>query len=212
MEADSVGVLLPKIALPYLRRWAENSGFAVLSQLLVDDQFLSLIARYGERLIPEPKPGTDKQHRNGKARNNENGARRPQHAASEPVFRDLQNAEGQQPSLAQLYERVSALEGLLRDQQAELAAQQTMLQTVRVKIRPLALALGCCPECVVGLELCPRCFGKSEVGYFEPDPELLHAVVLDPLAARGVSLSVGGEFEARSRRRARNGSTRKKGE
>ncbi len=212
MESDSVGVLLPKVVLPYLRQWAESSHFEVLSRLLVDDQFLSLIARYGDRLIPQPKPATGTNHANGKVWANGNGERQHQPAAGEPEFRGSQNAEERQSDLAQLYERVTALEGLLSDQQAELAAQQAMLQTVRARIRPLALALGCCPECVVGLELCPKCFGKSEVGYYEPDPESLRTLVLGPLAARGVTLSAGVELEPRLRRRARNGSTREKGE
>jgi hypothetical protein len=202
MEPDSVGALIPKIVLPYLRQWADHSGFEVLSKLLVDDQFLSLLARYGDQFIPQPKPENVRRHMNGKAGTDGNGTWRSQRAAGDPPFQSSHDPHPQQADLGQLHARVSAMEGQLR-------AQQAMMQTLRAKIRPLASALGCCPECVVGIAQCPTCSGKSEVGYFDPDRELLRALVLDPLEARGVSLSVGGESARRPRRRAQDGSTKK---
>ena len=186
MESDSVGVLLPKVALPYLRQWAENSGFEVLSKLLMDDQFLSLIARYGEQLVPPPKPHpkSDRTRGNANGQQNRNAAWQTA-CGSEPGDAEHSESAAQETEaadIAQLYQRVNAME-------QQLLAQQAILETLRTRARPLALALGCCPECVVGLMQCPRCFGQSRVGRFDPDVELLRTLVLEPLAARGILCS-----------------------
>jgi hypothetical protein len=187
MEPDSTGVLLPKVVFPYLRQWADHSGFEVLSKLLDDEQLLSLIQRYADQLIPEPRPGNSTSvngaaGRNGNRATGANGARHPSYRPASPP-RSLRAPE--QSDLSQLHARVDAMEG-------QLLAQQAVLDVLRAKIRPLARALGCCPECMVGLEHCPRCLGRSVVGHFEPDRELLRALVLEPLATRGVPVSVGG--------------------
>ena len=199
MESDSIGVLLPKVVLPYLRQWADHSGFEILSKLLVDEQLLSLIQRYADQFIPQPKPEMNGTYANGAAGRSGNGvtgANGAPHPYRRLPLRGLR-ARAEQSDLSELHARVDAMEG-------QLVAQQAMLEVLRAKIRPLAQALGCCPECVVGLEQCPRCFGRSAVGHFEPDRELLRALVLEPLAERGVPLSMGGEPPAGSRRRAHN--------
>ncbi len=195
MESDSIGVLLPKVVLPYLRQWADHAGFEVLSKLVVDEQFLSLIQRYADQLIPKPKTEVNSSYGSAGRATGAHGAHHPYRAASPLKPRRAP----EQSDLSDLHARVDAMEG-------QLLAQQAMLEVLRTKIRPLAQALGCCPECVVGLEQCPKCLGRSAVGHFEPDRELLRALVFEPLAARGVSLSMGGEAPARSRRRARNDS------
>jgi hypothetical protein len=204
MESDSIGVLLPKVVLPYLRQWADHSGFEALSKLLVDEQFLSLIQRYADQFIPQAKANGNGAYVNGSAGRNgngDNGTDGERHAyRAAPPPRSPRAPE--QPDLSELHARVDAMEG-------QLLAQQAMLEVLRAKIRPLAQALGCCPECVVGLEQCPRCFGRSAVGRFEPDRELLRALVLEPLAARGVPLSMRGESATRSRRRAQGNSKSK---
>ena len=81
----------------------------------------------------------------------------------------------------QKHDRVLAME-------AQQESQQALFETLRTKIRPLALALGCCPECLVGVDACPRCWGRSRVGHYRPDYALLESKIVQPLAARGVSL------------------------
>jgi hypothetical protein len=71
-----------------------------------------------------------------------------------------------------------------------MEAQETVLSILRNRMRPLALALGCCPECLVGVEGCPKCWGQSRVAYYPPDVSLLEAQVVNPLAARGVPLQL----------------------
>src|SRR4030095_15000814 len=85
--------------------------------------------------------------------------------------------------LASLHDRVLALE-------AQQEMQQALFEALRIKIQPLALALGCCPECLVGIEGCQKCGGQSRVGHFPPDYALLETQVITPLAARGVPLSL----------------------
>jgi hypothetical protein len=85
--------------------------------------------------------------------------------------------------LTSLQDRMLALE-------AQQEVQQALFEALRIKIRPLALALGCCPECLVGIEGCPKCGGQSRVGHYPPDYTLLEAQVVSPLAARGVPLSL----------------------
>ena len=210
IEAESIEVLFPKIVLPYLRQWAESSRSEIFSQLLVDEQFLSLLARYGSQFIPKPGKKADEPFAYKRSRANGNGAHPPKTFDAEPVFQKAADVNEKELDSNQFYERLCALEGLLKEQSAEIDAQQAMLQTVRTRIRPLATALGCCPECVVGLETCPWCFGKSKVGLFEPNPELLKDLVLDPLAVRGTSIALQSKSEARPRRR-RSPTTTKKG-
>jgi hypothetical protein len=203
MEPDSTGVLLPKVVFPYLRQWADHSGFEILSKLLDDEQLLSLVQRYADQLIPEPRPGNSTPvngaaGRNGNRATAANGARHPSYR---PASSPRSPRAPEQSDSSELHARVDAMEG-------QLLAQQAVLEMLRAKIRPLAQALGCCPECVVGLEHCPRCFGRSAVGHFEPDRELLRALVLEPLATCGVPLSMGGESPARSRGHARNSKAR----
>jgi hypothetical protein len=87
--------------------------------------------------------------------------------------------------LQQLAERLNAVES--QNQQV-----LGLLEMVRTKMRPLAQALGCCPECLVGVEICPACWGKSAVGGNTPDPELLKTYIVEPLAASGVPLRLNG--------------------
>ena len=197
MQTESIGTLLPKVVLPYLRQWAEHSGLNVLSKLLVDDQFLALIARYGDEMIPSPTPQRESPLSNGNR-----SQRRPQ---SNPASHgDNGSAESENAGLANLHVRVLAMEG-------QLKAQQALFEVLRSKIRPLAQALGCCPECMVGLEQCPRCFGAGNVAYFEPDPELFRTLIAGPLIARGIPLTLGDPPEVPSSRRSQNHSgTQKK--
>ncbi len=205
MESDPTGMLLPKVVFPYLRQWADHSGFEVLSKLLVDEQLLMLIQRYADQLIPKPRTENSSlvngvAGRNGNGAPGANGARHPSSRVASPP-KSPRAPEQSDPS--EIHARVDAMEG-------QFLAHQAVLEVLRAKIRPLAQALGCCPDCVVGLEHCPRCLGRSAVGHFEPDRELLRALVLEPLATRGVSLSMGDEFPARSRSRALNSKARPK--
>jgi hypothetical protein len=205
MQTDSIATMLPKVVLPYLGQWAERSGLTVLSKLLVDDQFLALIARYGDQFIPYPTSQRDGPHSNGNPSSNGYRSQRtqrktPSDAASHG---DNGSADAEHADLADLQARVLAME-------AKLEEQQTLFEVLRSKIRPLALALGCCPECMVGLEQCPRCFGESKVAHFEPDPELLRALIANPLIARGVPLTPDDPPEARSSRRSQNHPVTKK--
>src|SRR5205814_7880378 len=99
--------------------------------------------------------------------------------------------------LANLNARVSAME-------EQLQAQQALFEILRTKSRPLALALGCCPECLVGVEGCPKCLGRSGVGLFPPDQALLRALIVNPLAARGVPLTLVETQEPRLNHQSEN--------
>jgi hypothetical protein len=96
---------------------------------------------------------------------------------------------------------LSDMDGRLKAIEAQYELVLGLLETVRVKMRPLAASLGCCPECLVGVAGCHKCLGKSRVAYYEPDPSLLQSEVVSPLAARGVPLSLK-EAAARPARRA----------
>src|SRR5262249_47255120 len=101
--------------------------------------------------------------------------------------------------LANLHARVLAME-------TQLQAQQALFELLRTKIRPLALALGCCPECLVGVDGCPKCLGQSGGGGFQPEQALLRALVVNPLALCGIPLNLGESQESQSSHRPRNNS------
>lgn len=187
MSTDSLGKMLPRILFPYVQQWAERSGMTLVSRLLVDEQFRALLEKYGDEVLTRmaqaqrPSPAsaaTSAAASYSTANGTANG-----HAA------DLADPPGADPrfsepaingsSLSKLQERVLAME-----------AQETVLSILRNRMRPLALALGCCPECLVGVEGCPKCWGQSRVAYYPPDISLLEAQVVSPLAARGVPLQL----------------------
>ena len=173
MQTDSLGKVLPRILLPYVQQWAEHSGYTLLSRLLVDEQFQGLIEKYGDEMATSMAQANY-------TPTNENGRRnreKPAPHAEGPVSETDANAN----DLTNLQDRVLAME-------AQQEVQQALFETLRIKIRPLALALGCCPECLVGVEGCPKCWGQSRVAHYPPDYTLLEAQVVSPLAARGVPL------------------------
>ena len=172
MQSESMGKMLPRILFPYVQQWAERSGMTLLSRLLVDEQFRGLLEKYGDEVMsrvmrPAPPP-----------------VHAPQQASDPVAPPGASPAAADSPlngsSLAKLQERVMAME-----------AQETVLSILRNRMRPLALALGCCPECLVGVDGCPKCWGQSRVAYYPPDVSLLEAQVVNPLAARGVPLRLG---------------------
>src|SRR5262245_21213416 len=152
MENESLGNALPRILFAYAQQWAEGSGFTLLSRLLVDEQFQGLLEKYGGEIVTLMASGTFK---NGNGRGN--GKKSTPRA--EPRVSETDAAAD---DLKGLQDRLLALE-----EQDE--AQQALFEALRIKIRPLALALGCCPECLVGIEGCPKCGGRSMVGHFPPD-------------------------------------------
>lgn len=170
MENQSLGNGLPQIFFSYAQQWAERSGYTLLSRLLVDEQFQELVEKYGGEIVTVVAKGT---FGNGKGPGNENRSQtRAESRASET-----------DAGVDDLSNRVLALE-----EQQE--AQHALFEALLLKIRPLALALGCCPECLAGIEGCPKCGGRSKVGLFKPDYTLLESQVVSPLAARGVPLSL----------------------
>jgi hypothetical protein len=172
MQTDSLGKMLPRILFPYAQQWAERSGMTLLSRLLVDEQFRGLLEKYGDEVmsrVMQPGFPPDNAPRQGSA------PVAPPCAASSGAADSMPNGS----NLSKLQERVLAME-----------AQETVLSILRNRMRPLALALGCCPECLVGVDGCPRCWGQSRVAYYPPDVSLLEAQVVNPLAARGVPLQL----------------------
>lgn len=172
MQTESLGTVLPRILLPYVQQWAERSGMTLLTRLLVDEQLRGLIERYGDELVTRmaqaaPPLGNSNDRGNG----NKPASKAEPHVGEPDANSDLTN----------LQDRVLAME-------AHQDAQQALFELLRTKIRPLALALGCCPECVVGVDGCPKCLGRSRVALYPPDYTLLEAHVVSPLAARGVPL------------------------
>jgi hypothetical protein len=173
MENESLGKVLPRILFPYVQQWAERSGFTLLSRLLVDEQFQGLVEKYADEIVilmASSTPGNG----NGRGSGKRSAPRAKPHVSETDSDAD---------DLASLYDRVLALE-------AQQEMQQALFEALRIKIKPLALALGCCPECLVGIEGCQKCGGQSRVGYYPPDYALLEAKVVTPLAARGVPLSL----------------------
>lgn len=186
MSTDSLGKMLPRILFPYVQQWAERSGMTLVSRLLVDEQFRALLEKYGDEVLtrmaqaqrPPSASAATSAAPYGTANGTANG-----HAAdlADPPCADPRFSEPaiNGSSLSKLQERVLAME-----------AQETVLSILRNRMRPLALALGCCPECLVGVEGCPKCWGQSRVAYYPPDISLLEAQVVSPLAARGVPLQL----------------------
>jgi hypothetical protein len=183
---------------PYAQQWAERAGFTLLSRLLVDDQFRDLIEKYSDELVTLMAKAGSTTLANGNGHGRGNGKVGPQ--------RGWRNDEVEQngPDLATLQDRVLAME-------AAQQAQEALFEALRAKIRPLALALGCCPECVVGVDVCPKCWGRSGVGHYQPDYALLEAQVIGPLAARGVPLVLERARSAEApRARSRPSATKKR--
>ena len=172
MENESLGKALPRLLLPYVQQWADRSGLTLLSRILVDEQFQGLVEKYADEVVilmsSTPRNGNGNSRGNGKR-----SAPRPQPRVNGADADDL----------ATLNDRVLALE-------AQQEMQQALFEALQTKIQPLALALGCCPECVVGIDGCPKCGGRSKVGLYPPDYALLEAQIVTPLAARGVPLSL----------------------
>jgi len=173
MQTESLGKVLPRILFPYVQQWAERSGMTLLSRLLVDEKFRGLIEKYGDEIVTRmaqaaPPPGNG----NGKG-NGSKFASRVEPRGSE--------TDANTGDLTHLHDRVMAME-------AQQEAQQALFEILRTRIRPLALALGCCPECLVGVEGCPKCWGQSRVAHYKPDYTLLAVKIVNPLAARGVPL------------------------
>ena len=186
MQSESLGKMLPRILFPYVQQWAERSGMTLLSRLLVDEQFRGLLEKYGDEVMsrvmqPGAAPGSAPQ---------QGGDPVAPNYASPGAADSLLNGS----SLAKLQKRVVAME-----------AQETVLAILRNRMRPLALALGCCPECLVGVEGCPKCWGQSRVAYYPPDVSLLEAQVVNPLVSRGVPLQLNepGRTHARKSNGAR---------
>lgn len=175
MQAEPLGKVLPRILLPYIQQWAERSGMTLLSRLLVDEQFRGVLERYGDELVTRmaqaAPPVADG---NGRA----NGSKPTPRSESTP-------GDGASVDLMSLQDRVLAME-------AQQETQQALFELVRNRIRPLALALGCCSDCVVGVEGCPKCRGRSSVGLYPPDYTALETQIVRPLAARGVPLVLHG--------------------
>jgi hypothetical protein len=179
METESLGKMLPRILFPYVQQWAERSGMTLLSRLLVDDQFRGLLEKHGDEMMRGVMqagflPGNAPQQGND-----------PVAPPSPGATDNSMNGS----SLAKLQERVLAME-----------AQETVLSILRNRARPLALALGCCPECLVGLDGCPKCWGQSRVAYFPPDVSLLEAQIVNPLSVRGVPLRLNKRDRAHERK------------
>jgi hypothetical protein len=214
MSPESLGKMLPRILFPYVQQWAERSGMTLVSRLLVDEQFRALLEKYGDEVLtrlaqanqrPAPTGAATSGTANGAAYDSSNGMANG-HAMADPAAADPRFSEPaiNGSSLSKLQERVLAME-----------AQETVLSILRNRMRPLALALGCCPECLVGVEGCPKCWGQSRVAYYPPDISLLEAQVVSPLAARGVPLQLSEPHRNEPRRsgprksstaRRRNGS------
>ena len=183
MENESLGKSLPRLLLPYVQQWADRSGLTLLSRILVDEQFQGLVEKYADEVVTVMSSSTP---RNGNGRGSGKGsARRPQ-----PHVTDADDGD-----LVTLSERVLALE-------AQQEMQQALFEALQIKIKPLALALGCCPECVVGIAGCAKCGGRSKVGLYPPDYALLKAQIVTPLAARGVPLSLSENKASGKRRRS----------
>jgi len=183
METESLGKLLPRILFPYAQQWAEGSGLTVLSRLLVDEQFLALVEKYCDELVPRMAQATPA-YGNGNGRSN--GTKATSHE-----YLHVSDTDTNAADVASLNARVQAME-------AQQQMHEALLEILRSKARPLALALGCCPECLVGVGGCPKCWGRGSVAHYPPDYKLLDAQVVSPLAARGVPLvlnvsSVSGE-------------------
>jgi hypothetical protein len=199
MENDSLGNALPRILFTYAQQWANRSGYTLLSQLLIDEQFQGLIEKYGGEIVTLMASGTSKKG-NGRGNGNGNGNGNKSKPLPDPR---VSETDASDDDLTSLHDRVLALE-----EQQE--AQQALFEALLIKIRPLALALGCCPACLAGIEGCPKCGGQSKVGLFPPDFTLLEAQVVTPLAARGVPLSLNQKERPRTSRQSKIPTTTRK--
>jgi hypothetical protein len=159
MSPESMSKVLSQFLLPFGQQWAATNGYPMLSKLLADEALQDLIARYGDSMLAAYTEARAAAARSGPKAN-----------------AGIGNVE-----LQNLAARLSAVE-------AEHQQLSALLETVRIKMRPLAQALGCCPECLVGVEICPACWGRSAVGGRPPDLELLQSLIVEPLAASGVPL------------------------
>jgi len=180
MSPDSISKMISQVLLPLGQQWAAGNGYPSLSKLLADEQLHGLIARHGEAML-----AAWTEAKSAAANRNAAQARNAPRTESGADSVELQ----------QLTDRLNAIEA--QNQQV-----LGLLEMVRSKMRPLAQALGCCPECLVGVEICPACWGKSAVGANPPDVELLKSYIVEPLAAGGVPLRLNG---AAPRMRAVNG-------
>ena len=188
MESDSIAKLLPRLIFPHAQDWAERAGHTFLSKILVDDKFRLLVERIGEELesrARSPKGRSLNGHSNQSKR--KSSSKRPE-------------SDSHSSDLEAMQERLSTLES-----QYEL--QQAIFETVRKKIRPLALALGSCPECLVGVELCAKCAGHGKVGAYPPDYAMLSEEIIAPLVAQGTPLSLRVKKESKSTRLTRKPAT-----
>ena len=192
-ESESLGKVLPRLLLPYVQQWAERSGFTLLSRFLVDEQFQRLVEKYADQVVTPAAGGTPA---------NGNGWRSEQGSAPRAESHVIET-DADADDLASLHDRVLALE-------AQQEVQQALFEALRIKIRPLALALGCCPACLVGVEGCPNCGGRSKVGHYPPDYTLLEAQIVTPLAARGVPLSLKEKKASGRGRRSKATTTTRK--
>ena len=184
MQAESLGKLLPQILIPYAQQWAERSGMTLLSKLLVDEQLRELIERYsGEFVTNLSQAGSTP------ADDNEGGNVEKPASFTEAQDRNVSAiANTDSGDMTELRARVLAME-------AQHEVHRILLETLRAKMRPLALALGCCPECLVGVVGCPRCWGRSKVAHYPPDYALLEMQVVSPLVTRGVPLTLRATAE-----------------
>jgi len=198
MPTDSLGKVLPQLLFPFVRQWAQRSGVVVVSKILEDEQFLALVEKYADDIMASLSPPVMAPRGNGKTNGHSNGHTNGQTPGAAATTATYAGAEPEAPDLATLNARVVAME-------QQLESQQALFEILRSKIRPMALALGCCPECVVGVFGCSKCMGQSKVGYFQPDPALLQSQILDPLAARGVPITLNNpqsknNFETKKKR------------
>lgn len=180
MEIESIGKLLPRLILPHAQDWAQRTGQTFLSKLLVDDQFRMLVERVGTALESRAKSATE-QTRGGKRKRGKNSSSRV-------------DSESSNDDLKATQERMAALE-----EQCE--TQQAIFEMLRKKIRPLALALGSCTECLVGVELCPKCAGRGKIGASKPDCALLEEEIIAPLVAQGTPIILQVKKRTQSARR-----------
>lgn len=188
MDPQSISKLIPQVLFPYAQQWAERSGMTLLSKLLEDEHVHALVEKYGNELAmrmsaPSPHSGNGNGHVNGNGNGHSNGNGNGHVPVSRNSNGNGTGADATARHLARLQERLSTLEI-----QHEL--QQAVFDDLRRRIRPLALALGCCPECFAGVVGCQQCGGNSRVGLYPPDEILLEKQIVRPLVALGVQLDL----------------------
>jgi hypothetical protein len=99
MQMESFGKMLPAILFPYVQQWAERSGYTLLTQLLVDEQFRALFEKYGDQMVRGMATGSDTPP-------NGNGHGKFSHHAEAPTRKSASQAG----DLADLQNRVLAME------------------------------------------------------------------------------------------------------